>query len=291
MISVIVTAWGRYASSPLNEAICSLLAQDVAAEVIVVDNASEPPIAPIAGCQVVRLEERCALGAARNRGLEAVTTPYTVFWDADDVMLPRTLRVMRHALEEAGETAVASACAIIDGSTGRRQHWPRRWAPALARRPRLFGWVNALWSQYPLITALVRTDAIRDCGGFPETDQGEDWALGAALAFRGGIVLLDHEGLWYRPTEESLSSGWRSFPHVSRNARLVRARLRSDAAVPGWVRASLPLMAALQLLIMLLVRPPARLGRRMRATGARSRHADLRRRQPACLQDGRSRGH
>src|SRR3954466_15693369 len=93
-VSVVVPVWGDYVGSALDEALESLRAQDLSARIIVVDNAADPPLADMAGAEVVRSEERLTVGAARNRGLAEVRSPYVIFWDADDLMLPGTIRFL-----------------------------------------------------------------------------------------------------------------------------------------------------------------------------------------------------
>jgi hypothetical protein len=80
----VVPAWGEYAGAPLAQALESLRAQDVAARIIVVDNASEPPLEARGGIELIRSDTRLTVGAARNLGLASVHSRYVVFWDADD---------------------------------------------------------------------------------------------------------------------------------------------------------------------------------------------------------------
>lgn len=273
-ISVVIPAWGTY-SVALPRAIESVLAQDHECELIVVDNASDPPLPGCDGVRLLRLDERVTLGAARNAGLSRVTTPYVVFWDADDRMLPGALTAMRDGLE--GEPpALACACELVDGQTHRRHHFPRRWVDRLAQRPPLFAWVNTVWSLFPVTGTLLRTETVRAVAGFPDADSGDDWALAAALAYRGRVRIVRHPGRWYEQSPDSLSARWRAYPHIFQNARLVRSHLRSGCDVPAWARASLPVVAALQLAIMTAIRPPARLIRRRKSLHRRDADAAAR---------------
>lgn len=61
------------------------------------------------------------------------------------------------------------------------------------------------------------------------------------------------------------ATGWRTFPHIFRNAATARRRLREDTEAPRWARTSWPLVAAAQLAIMVSVRPTARITRRLTA--------------------------
>jgi hypothetical protein len=50
---------------------------------------------------VVRLAERSGPSAARNRGIELVTSAYVLFLDADDLLLPEAIETMLDPLEQA----------------------------------------------------------------------------------------------------------------------------------------------------------------------------------------------
>src|SRR4051812_16626198 len=113
-VSVVVPAWGEYAGEPLTEALASLHTQDVPARIVVVDNASEPALAELDGVEVIRSPERLTVGAARNLGLQSVNTPYVLFWDADDLMLPGTLRFLQERIPSEPE-AVVVAASIVEG--------------------------------------------------------------------------------------------------------------------------------------------------------------------------------
>jgi len=79
-------------------AIESALAQEPAPhDVIVVDDGSEDGSADVAGrfsprAQVIR-QEHAGIGAARNAGAEAVTTPFLAFLDSDDLLVPGSIAV------------------------------------------------------------------------------------------------------------------------------------------------------------------------------------------------------
>lgn len=261
-----VPAWGDYAGRPLAEALDSLRAQDLPARVIVVDNASEPPLGAIDGAEVIRTPARLTVGAARNLGLEAVRTPYVLFWDADDLMLPGTLRFL-HERIAAEPDAVLVAASILEGDPPVPHRWPRRWTYPLARVRGLFALGHCVWSLFPATgSALMRTDAARAMG-FGDANSGEDWVLGVSLAFRGRVILETRPGRLYRRHEGSLWSTQRAAPQLVVHARAVRERIRLDPASPLWVRSLLPLIAFLQVFAVRVVRP---LVETVRATRPRS---------------------
>ena len=205
LVSVVIPVWGAYDGPRLDEALRSLRAQDVPVEIVLVDNASDPPVTR-ADVEIVRSEERIALGAARNLGLDAVRTPFVVFWDADDVMPPGTLTRLLERLER-DPGLVACSATILDSLTEERHHWPRLWPLRISRRQRLFAVLNAVSSLYGVIGALVRTDAARDAR-FPDSDGGDDWVLAVSLAFRGRIAVDHRPGRRYQRHGGSVSAPW-----------------------------------------------------------------------------------
>jgi glycosyltransferase involved in cell wall biosynthesis len=252
-VAVVIPVWDAYVRF-LGEAVSSVREQNVDGEVIVVDNASTEPVPDIEGVRVVRSETRLSTGGARNLGLEAVTAPLIVFLDADDLMLPGSLATLLAGLRPGD---VAFGMAIVDGDTGGRHRAPRRIAYALARVPRLFALANTIWSLLPTQGAtILRTADVRAAGGYGDRSQGEDWALCAALAWRGRIRLASEPGLVYRWRFDSPGQPGAGLDLLG-NARFVRERLRADAAVPGAARALLPIVAGLQWLAVAVVRPLA----------------------------------
>jgi hypothetical protein len=260
-VSVVIPVWDEYVRF-LGEAVASVRQQAVEAELIVVDNASNAPLPDLGDAHIVRSDTRLSTGAARNLGLEAVSAPLVVFLDADDLMLPRSLPALLAGLREGD---VAFAMAIIDGDTGGRHRAPRRIAYALARTPRLFALANTVWSLLPTQGATVmRTAEVRAAGAYGDRSQGEDWALGAALTWRGRVRLSHQAGLMYRwrfdsPGREGAEAD------LLDNARALRERLRADSAVPGAARALMPLVAAAQWIAVTLIRPSVRALRRRSA--------------------------
>jgi Glycosyl transferase family 2 len=262
-VTVVIPVWGRYVH-PLMDAIASVRGQATPARVIVVDNASESPVPATDGVEVVRSELRLSHGRARNLGLSLVETEYVVFLDADDALLPGALARLVTALDGRPDCA-ALAGGIVD-SNGARWRTPRRLAMSLARRQREFAWLNAVWMLTPTQgCAIMRTAAAREAGGYADASSGEDWALGASLAFRGGIAFDPIPALMYRAPPDS-----RGASHVPRgtllsNAAQVRRRLRDDPEVDGGTVA-LAALATAQAFAALVVHPLARAARRTTAT-------------------------
>jgi hypothetical protein len=126
--------------------------------------------------------------------------------------------------------------------------------------------LNSIWSQYPTVGAtLMRTDVVREAGGYAEGRVSEDWSLGAALLWRGRVAWCDQPGRLYR---RHPSSSWVKHNGTMRlvaNAREVRDLLRSDDAVPAWFTVMLPCVGIVQLVLLLFVQPVIRLLRGGRA--------------------------
>jgi glycosyltransferase involved in cell wall biosynthesis len=96
----------------LGDALASTLAQDPPpAKVVVVDDGStDDPgdvVARFPTVEVVRQDNR-GVGAARNEGLRRAETPYVLFLDQDDRLLPGALAHAVHLLDDAPEAAFAS---------------------------------------------------------------------------------------------------------------------------------------------------------------------------------------
>jgi glycosyltransferase involved in cell wall biosynthesis len=267
-VTIVIPAWGDYAGKHLDEALESIRDQDFAAQVIVVDNASDPPLA-IPGVTVIRSEQRLSVGAARNLGLASVDTPFVMFWDADDVMLPGTVRFLREEIAAEHETVLVAA-AILEGDPPIPHRWPRPWTYALARWRRSYAFAHSIWSLFPSTGAsIMRSEAAR-AHGYADENSGEDWVLGVSLAFRGRIRLEPRPGRIYRQHATSLWATQSSPAQLRRNASVVRGRIRADAGIPRWARALLPVIAAGQILAITVVRP---IVKTVRATRPRPRSA------------------
>lgn len=241
--TVVIPVWDDYVSERLEQAVQSLRAQrQPPPPIVVVDNASAVPLPPLPGAWVVRTPTRLTLGAARNLGLTRVTTPYVVFWDADDVMLEGTLAFLEAAIE-ADPSLVAFAMAVVEESTGRRHRWPRRWVARLVRAPRAFAVLHAMWSLYPSTgSTIMRTEVVRAAGGYSDADSGDDWCLGVSLAFRGALGWSERPGRLYDVHPGSIMAERMTPPDLIRHASVVRERIRADPGMPEWARQSLPLL-------------------------------------------------
>jgi hypothetical protein len=244
--TVVIPVWDRYAGPRMADAIASIRSQDRPVRLLVVDNASTAPLPPLPETELLRMPTRVSLGAARNAGLQHANTPYVMLWDADDLMEPGTVGFLEERM--ANEPwIVAFGAAIIEDPHGVRHRWPRPWIRHLIRRPRVFALVDCVWSMFPTTGAtLMRTEVVRACGGYSDADSGEDWCLGAVLAFRGRFGWSERPGRHYLQHEGSLWDTYGSARHQLTHAAAVRRRLATDDAVPVWLRRTLPLLAVTQ---------------------------------------------
>ncbi len=250
-ITLVVPVWGSYCDG-LRACLEDLRAQDVPAEILVVDNASDVPLPALpADVGMLRLPVRVSVGAARNAALALVTTPVVLFADADDRMLPGALSHLL-ALLDANPGALAAVgrqrrWSPLEPSTDDFAQTPRSIVLQVARLPRLLALCTLRFNVFPIVgCAALRTAAVRDCGGFGDGNIGEDWEIGAALAWRGPIVfsrrpvrryVISEGSLWHRAHERQ------AFEALQRR---FRERLFADPAVPRWARTTRPLMSLLQ---------------------------------------------
>jgi glycosyltransferase involved in cell wall biosynthesis len=254
-VTVVIPVWDHYVGF-LEEAVKSARANVAEARVIVVDNASEVPVPELDGVTTLRSPSRLSIGAARNLGIQHVQTPYVLNLDADDRLLPGALEFMLSELETDPSLSVCAMSIMEDG--GRRHRTPRRFVSRLVLRPALFAVVDSIWSLLPIGCALLRTEQVREAGGYADAEWGEDWVLAISLVFRGRVEVSHQFGRFYRLTENSLSESANRHRELVSSARLVRKRIRADRGVPRWARAALPGIALLQMAAIWVARPAYR---------------------------------
>lgn len=271
LVTVLVPVWDAYAGPLLAEAVASVRQEGCPTRVLVVNNASSVPVDVPDGVELCTTPRRLTLGGARDFALQDVRTPYVVFWDADDVMLPGTLPSLLQGIS-AEPGLVAFGCAIVDAETGERHRWPRPWIAKIARHPRLFALLHSVWSLYPTIgSTVMRTDAVRASGGFDDIDSGDDWALGVSLLFRGRAGWSERPGRVYHNTPSSIWARHSTHRHLLAHARVVRRRIRTDPGIPSRVRLLLPVIWAAQLVVLGVVHAPVNAWRATRQRPVQNR--------------------
>ena len=137
-------------------------------DVIIVDDASDPPLTTSPGRRIIRLTTNRGPGSARNAGLAEVATPLVAFVDTDVDLDDDWLERLLPHFSDPRVALVAPRVASTDGTSTLAQY-------ELARSPLDLGpeqgriATGTRISYVPAATLLVRTDALRSIGGFDET--------------------------------------------------------------------------------------------------------------------------
>ena len=182
-ITVVIPAYNREAE--LRRCLDSIAAQTtLPARVIVVDDGSTDNTADVArrhpvGAEVVDGAHRGA-PAARNAGLDRVTTQWTMFFDSDDVMKPDHLaKAAAHAVD--GADIVGWDVEITD-LHGRRRRHPFE-TPDIE-------WHNVMHGTMATLRYMARTELFRRAGGWnPDVLVWDDIELGARMLRLGPRVV------------------------------------------------------------------------------------------------------
>ena len=207
-VSIIVPARGR--AEATRRCVQSLLALDYPPdrrEILVVDDASDPPLAPVLAdlpIAVLRQERNIGQSAARNLAATVATGPILAFTDNDCVVEPGWLR---HLVPYLNDPRIA----IVGGRVAARASEGAVAAFEAARSPLDMGATatevtpTAAVSYLPTCNLLVKRDALLARGGFdPALRVGEDvdfiWrALDAgsrAWYVPDGRIAHDHRARW-----------------------------------------------------------------------------------------------
>lgn len=174
-LTVIVTTRNR--PELLKRAVESALMQGSSpVDVIVVDDASDPPASPDPRARLIRLPERAGSAVARNTGVRAAATRWVSFLDDDDALCDNfacvSLAALAHATVEP-PVAVLSALVVVDESGAEvRTHVP----PTLAKGGH-FGLedIPSEYSYYSKQTLVVERELLLSLGGFDETISARDF--------------------------------------------------------------------------------------------------------------------
>jgi glycosyltransferase involved in cell wall biosynthesis len=227
LVTVVIPVWGSYGGAALDAATES--ATHPLVKVLVVDNASVPPLRLT--CDTVRLPQRVTLGASRNAALPHVCTPYVLFLDADDRLLPGALDRLLTQARRFGASDAVIAGRLASPTTGEEYHWPRAWQRRASHSPRIFALLESVRPAFPVQGSLLPTKAVRDAGGY-DTDENaaEDWVLGVSLAWRCRVVFTSEPTMAYEPAPRGRWLSNSRFADQVAHRRYVRERLRSDLA-------------------------------------------------------------
>ncbi|MFY9345872.1 MAG: glycosyltransferase family A protein [Planctomycetota bacterium] len=184
--------------------------------VIVVDDGSTDDTAAVAaqcGATVLRQQQQ-GPGAARNRGVQAATTEFVAFLDADDWYTPDKLERAVKLLTELDAAAVATDAWIVRGDRIEGRKNQRRVVPSVLTLERLLQGNPVVCS-----TVVARTAVVRELGGFnehPDLVATEDFDLWLRLAQREPIAYAPEPLTFYRVHVGSLSANTRFVRGIDR---------------------------------------------------------------------------
>lgn len=217
---------------------------------IVVDDGSLPPV-PDAS---IRLSENRGPAAARNAGLDAVTTPFVAFVDADVEVHDGWLdALLGHFADD--RVALVAPRVRSRALPGRRHRYEREHSPLdLGPDPARIR-AGTRVSYVPAAAIVCRVAALRAVGGFDETLRtGEDvdlvWRLDAAgwRCRYEPAVAVEHEpraqwSSWFR---QRIAYGSSAGPLARRHPGALAPVRASGWSVGAWTLAALghPVMAA-----------------------------------------------
>ncbi len=166
----------------LVEAVRSVLSQDAACDLIVVDDGSDEQLAgvvlPLLTTEGIRVERvsRLGLPAARNHGIRLSDAQFIVCLDADDLLEPNHVSGAVEIAEATGGDVVAPRFACFDGAH-------HEIAPTHLTLPELL-----LENTIP-VSALFRRRAWERVGGYDEEMSGmQDWAFWISIVVSGGVI-------------------------------------------------------------------------------------------------------
>jgi glycosyltransferase involved in cell wall biosynthesis len=203
-ISVLIPAYNR--AGRLGRALASVSAQQQQpAEVIVIDDGSDDGTAAEAERHDVTLvRHECNMGCAiaRNSGLAVAAQPWIALLDSDDEWLPHHLASLWPLRGDHLLLANSALQRAPDPGQDRLLGAPAE-RPVLLRDPAsLIHPGNPI----PASAALVRSEAIREAGGFrpPRVDDLDLWLR---LLERGTALLSPTVGVTYHLHEGQISSG------------------------------------------------------------------------------------
>jgi glycosyltransferase involved in cell wall biosynthesis len=223
----------------LERTLTSVLAQvGVEVRAIVIDEASSDGTASFLRSirdprvSVITHSRPRGLAAARNAGLAAADTEWIAFTDDDDLWAPTKLAAQLAALRRDPSCGWSCVGAIwVDGPL--RPVAAQRLPSADELLLRLLV-VNVIPGGGSGV--LVRTDLLRDIGGFttdPEAAAAADWDCWIRLAERSQLAVVDAPLLAYRVASGSMS---RDTARMDRALRRVRSRHAALARTLGVVQ-------------------------------------------------------
>jgi GT2 family glycosyltransferase len=186
------------------------------ADVVVVDDGSTEPLPELPSDVELVRQGNQGVARARNAGLSRAATPYVLFLDADDRLVPGALTLLRAPLEADPNIGFAYGRMKFFGDWEGELRFPPYDPYALLYRHTIG------------LSALVRRELLEDTGGFdPDFHQLEDWELWVnALAHGWRGLQIDAVTVEYRRHASSKhAQDRRAYREAFRRLRTKHAKL------------------------------------------------------------------
>ena len=210
-----------------------------APRIVVVDDASEPPLVVPSGvaAELVRLDRNVGPGAARSAGLATVDTALVAFVDADVELPAGWLDELLGHFADPQVAAVAPRIASAGGPSVLEQYESAHSPLDLGGVPALVS-PGARVSYVPTAVLVARVDALRAVGGFDhDLRYGEDVDLIWRLAGAGWRVRYEPRVVAHHTPRGSWTAWWNQRVGYGSSAASLASR-HGDAVAPvrcnGW---------------------------------------------------------
>lgn len=206
------------------------------ARVLVVDDGSTDRTAAIAeelGAECLRQQNR-GPGAARNRGLEAATTEFVAFLDADDWYAPDKLERSIAHLRRLGAACLCTDAWVVNGDRVERRKNDRRVVPDVLTLELLLRFNPVVCS-----SVVARREALIEAGAFdedPDLIATEDYDLWLRASVREPIAYVPEPMTFYRVHGSSLSTNARFLRGVDKILDKVARQHEGEAHFQALVR-------------------------------------------------------
>jgi glycosyltransferase involved in cell wall biosynthesis len=212
-VSVVVPAFR--AAGTIDAALNSILDSSVNAEIIVVEDGVSDNLQHVLksrdSVKLVTKPHNGGASAARNTGLEQVTTKYVFFLDADDYVDTELLSNLHEELQVSGaDIALGPWRSVTNGRTVGKLHRPR----TRCSEEIICDWMRN--EVFPPCAVMWRVDSLRRIGGWNESFTYLDDAELSLRALIGGL----------EPTITDKGCGY----YVQHNSDSRLSRLRGQAA-------------------------------------------------------------
>ena len=216
-------------------------------EVIVVDDASEPPVVAQEGQRVIRLPANSGPAAARNAGLALVTTPLVAFVDTDVDVDDGWLEALLPQFADPRVALVAPRVMSTDGQSTLAAYEMSRSPLDLGSEAGRIA-AGSRISYVPAAALIARTEGLRSIGGFDESMRaGEDVDLVWRLLEAGHRCRYEPAGTVHHRPRATFASWLRQRFTYGRSAAPLDRRhpgAVSPLRISGWSAAVWALVLA-----------------------------------------------